>query len=624
MAKKVELREIGEAELQTIILRNRTELLKNQKYRADLRRVNLRGRQLFSVDLQRADFTEADLTEANLAKAVLDDAIMTDALLDRAFLTGANLRKVELINANLRGTVAEGAHFEGANLSNANIRGARIRNSDFSGANLLGCDLRGADLSNAVLRTTDLTEADLREADLRDAHFRKDAEVEGSRDAKGLTTANIGGANVALADLPEDIHKFEGLNVIEEASKNARKIFISMLLGCVYSWLTIAQTTDVQLLKNLSSSPLPIIQTPVPIVGFFLVAPALLLGLYVYFYLYMQRLWEGLAELPAVFPDGQPLDKKAYPWLLLGMVRIHFRRLRDDRPPLSWLQALVSIILAWGVVPFTILLFWWKYRRVEESWITLLHFVLVVIAIFFGVYVLMLARKTLRMENPESLWHPVGGNPFTWKFLNGFFPIRMVIILGAFMFFSSEPSLYVWPVNFDGAEITVGLADRTGKESQDVSFDLSWRRFPYALMSETFLSDANLSNVELRGADLSGSIIQNANLRFANLRGANLSDTILTNSDLTSAILNNATLAGTNLNHADVTGVHFECGVKALTVGQVKMARNWELAFYDSRMIEALGLRDGHNEFVEKTLWVQGVETELNVPIEQCLIVDKE
>jgi len=44
--------------------------------------------------------------------------------------------------------------------------------------------------------------------------------------------------------LPDGIAKFDGLGEVEEISKNARKIFFTMLAGCIYSWLTIATTTD--------------------------------------------------------------------------------------------------------------------------------------------------------------------------------------------------------------------------------------------------------------------------------------------------------------------------------------------------------------------------------------------
>ena len=72
--------------------------------------------------------------------------------------------------------------------------------------------------------------------------------------------------------------------------------------------------------------------------------------------LYLQRLWESLAKLPAVFPDGTPLDEKVYPWLPNSLVSSHFVLLREQRPVLSGLQSLISIALAYWFVPLTLVM----------------------------------------------------------------------------------------------------------------------------------------------------------------------------------------------------------------------------------------------------------------------------
>jgi uncharacterized protein YjbI with pentapeptide repeats len=69
--------------------------------------------------------------------------------------------------------------------------------------------------------------------------------------------------------------------------------------------------------------------------------------------------------------------------------------------------------------------------------------------------------------------------------------------------------------------------------------------------------DANLSNAEMREADLSGCNLQRANLRRATLSGANLQDANLakadlSESDLSDADLRNADLRGANLSGADL------------------------------------------------------------------------
>ena len=69
------------------------------------------------------------------------------------------------------------------------------------------------------------------------------------------------------------------------------------------------------------------------------------MALFIYFHIYLQRLWEVLATLPAIFPDGRRLDERSHPWLLGDLVRRYLPRLRRQRLALSRLQSGVSILL---------------------------------------------------------------------------------------------------------------------------------------------------------------------------------------------------------------------------------------------------------------------------------------
>ena len=158
-----------------------------------------------------------------------------------------------------------------------------------------------------------------------------------------------------------------------------------MLVGCVYSALVIATTTDVRLLTNSATSPLPIIGTEVPIVGFYVVAPLLLFSLYLWLHLYLQGLWESMSALPGVFPDGRPLDKRVYPWLITGLIRTRFKTLQKNKPRLHWLQAILALLLAWWVVPVTLVFFWGRFLpRHDWRW-TFLHIVLLAFSIFSAI-----------------------------------------------------------------------------------------------------------------------------------------------------------------------------------------------------------------------------------------------
>ena len=149
-------------------------------------------------------------------------------------------------------------------------------------------------------------------------------------EVKGLLPEHLAGADLTGAKLPDDIAKFPALDQVAAISSEARKIFIGLLAACVYSWLVIGTTTDVALIVNTASSPLPIINTPIPIAGFYVVGATLLAAVYCYFHFYLQRLWRMLATLPAVFPDGTALDDRTDPWLLTNLVRADFKRLKRE------------------------------------------------------------------------------------------------------------------------------------------------------------------------------------------------------------------------------------------------------------------------------------------------------
>src|SRR6516225_6078534 len=213
-------------------------------------------------------------------------------------------------------------------------------------------DLRGAQLAGKDLGNSDLISADLSEANLCRARLAN-CQMAGTI---------LAGADLTGAELPGTVsQQLDNLDNVKEISSNAQKLFIAMLAACLYCWLTIAATTDLNLIADRATSSLPIIQTTIPIVGFFYVAPLLLLGVFFYLHFYLQKLWQELSILPAIFPDGNPLYAKIDPWLLNDLVRIYRPTLKGRTPFLARLQLWISVLLAWWVVPLTLLLFWVRY-----------------------------------------------------------------------------------------------------------------------------------------------------------------------------------------------------------------------------------------------------------------------
>ncbi len=379
--------------------------------RADLRgtclaQANLQKVSLSEANLQWADLSGAKLQEARLVRANLEGADLSNAKLQGAYLSIANLRGAALPEANLQEAHLFQANLQGAGLSIANLRGAVLSGADLQGAYLFQANLEGADLSNANLQGADLAETNLSKANLLSAKLAEailqDATLTG---ATGVQAWQFAGADLTGATFGESPLDFEQpLRVVEEASKNARKIFISVLVGCAYSVLTLATTSGAGGSGN-NSIALPILQTSVPTVWFYRGAPVVLLSMFVYFHLYLQNLWEALADLPAVFPDGRPADKKVYPWLLNGLVRFHFKLLRNDcLPRLAFLKRLIPSLLAWWAVPLTLLAFLTQ-QPIADRWSWGWQLVLASGSLVLAGYFQLLARRTLRQEDAAlKLW----------------------------------------------------------------------------------------------------------------------------------------------------------------------------------------------------------------------------
>jgi uncharacterized protein YjbI with pentapeptide repeats len=474
---------------------------------------------------QRADLQGADLREA--------------------YLNGANLRDANLVNANL----------QKANLGDADLQGATLSFVDFGGATLFNAKLQGAYLVGAKFLGS------------------PDGAVE---DAMGLSGEQFAGADISGATLPAEIAAFDGLGQAEEASRNARKIFLSMLLGCAYAWLTVATTTDVQLLTNTGSSPLPIIQAKVPIAWFYLAAAGILVGLYVYLHLYLQRLWEGLAALPAIFPDGKPLQRKAYPWLLTSVARAHIMRLRDDRPPISRLEFLASVLLAWWAVPLTLAGFWVRFLPRHDWPGTILLILALLAAIWAGTAFYRLARATLRRTAPGALAaEPIAvfvvavitaaitdtaiGGPQRFELFGyaTYANLREAAVSARpdNWWMAKDPDDAIKAANLRGRNLRFADAERAFLVKADLgeaNLRRTWLR--YANLRGAHLQWANLQQANLAYADLQTANFRNADLRGADLRGADLRGAHLVDAKLQGAWLQGARLQGAKLFGARLEG----------------------------------------------------------------------
>jgi uncharacterized protein YjbI with pentapeptide repeats len=475
-----------------------------------------------------------------------------------------------------------------------------LGDTDLSDIDLRDCDLTRANLAGAKMSYCSLQRTQFREATLAGADLAS---------ADALLPQQLAGANLERAKLPDTLVEFfKDTKAAKDISDNAQKLFIAMLAACLYSLLTIASTTDASLVTDRASFPLPVIQTSIPIVSFYAVAPLLLLGVFFYCHFYLQKLWEELGSLPAVYPDGKPLQTKADPWLLSDLVQSHVWKLRPDRAFLSYLQAGISVLLAWWSVPVTLLFFWARYLPRHDVFGTRVQAIVAAISITGAVFLYRLASHSLR-GRPRA--------PFEWRNAAalGYPAIALTLLSTVALLAISHGAINgvrtgirgrdCWPqaagpaswvsramvrlryspfADIVAADLAIKPSNWTGKDDSELDHVTGLR-----------LYGADLRYANLNSVFLPVSVLTEAKLDGAELASADLRRTKLTNAHLRRALLDGANLAGADLTGADVEDADFRAAI-GLTTDQVKKAKNYGLAFYDDSLLHELGLKDDDQE----------------------------
>lgn len=468
--------------------------------------------------LEGADLAGADLRGAHL-QSIPRDSPIPNEIVDLKY---ADLRDARLESANI-----SGAFLLGANLKGADLRNAKGIKANLTDANLEGVNFTGAVLPGAIFLRAKLGGAILRDTNLQDASLL---------DVEGFFGDQLAGAVVAGAKLSDEIKSFGALETIKLACSNARTIFLAMLLGCAYTVLTIGTTTDARIITNSSSSPLPIIGSEIPTVSFYVVAPLILFGFYIYFHLCMQNVWERLGTLPSVLQDGRHLDKATDPWLLLGLVQTRFVKLRDERTFLAQIQALVSIFLAWCVVPLTLFLLWGRYLRAHDTIVTIVHVLSLTAAVAIGIYTYRRAVFAL-----TSVRQPIFSAKRAWRALrcdSAFFTLAVFLLSSAVSAGGFQG--WYWNLDIRNAEVSVKPRNWTGNPSNESS--------EIRQVEPAKLAGSNLRN--MRG---SGAFLVRADLRHADLREADLSEADMREAKLEGADVSATNFRGTNLKGAKLT-----------------------------------------------------------------------
>jgi uncharacterized protein YjbI with pentapeptide repeats len=457
----------------------------------------------------------------------------------KADLCGMNLAKADLTGVNLQGAHLHRMNLAGADLSMANLRGASLVRSNLQNANLLGTELRGANLMGANLYG-----------------------------AEGLWFGRLGGTNLFDAVLPESISAVDSSKAIGDATKVARWFYFLTVGASLLCCVLIAFTTDVRLLLNTSAVPFARLGNVLPMTGLYLGGPLVLLVLSLRFHFLLLRLWGSMAALPAVFPDGQTLEKDG-PWYLMGLVRRHFRWQGDTKSAMTAFETVLSTALAYWIVPATMLFFWLRYLPRQDFRGTLLHVLLITLSVATATCVPFVVSRVLR---PGDIRLPKSKNII--RMILG--TTRAALATGCILFLFSLGVNRGLP--FDRSTSADESPADVKRWASMVFQSVGYR--PYADVTEAALSTpppqgeawteetvegiagARLNQMNLRFARGYRAFLINAKLWRANLEGAYLSEADLRGSNLREALLRSAILDRAQAAHAvlvsaNATGANF-------------------------------------------------------------------
>ena len=304
-------------------------------------------------------------------------------------------------------------------------------------------------------------------------------------------------------------------------------------------------------------------------------APVVLVAIYLYFHFYLQMMWDELAQLPAVFPDGKPLHQKSYPWLANDLVRSHFYRLRPCRPLLCRLEYGLSVFFGWFLIPLTLLAYWERFLCRHDRWSSMLQAAAVVVAVWGGALLYCYAIATLEGAGfsrggaavpPDPRGHPGArtGKRRTWRA-----PSRAALVwsaascvIGLLLAGVSLAAIGgVPPDRYEGKVLSAVAADASLSETDP-------RRWvPWVLHRCFFSPFADLVDADVaRRSDEGGKagalpgrgvLLRRADLRYAGAVRTFLAGADLRGSDLTGADLAEAVLTRALLSDATLTGAWF-------------------------------------------------------------------
>lgn len=517
----------------------------------DLSEANFDGISLDGVNLSQADLSKTSLVGANFIKGNFENANLSGATSEQGIfnnceMENANLRKIKGTLTDFLHSKAKNANFQYAELAGANFEDAKLMGSHFEGANLNHVNFLRANLSNAHFTGEIPQETYTGKPYKKNTttkflpHFSKEKGELPVNVEAALAGAHFGIAILDGAKLPPHLNDFKDLlKNVEEASRNARLPFMWMLGLCLFELLIVATITDAQILFQSFGLLLPVFRLNIPVTSFFIIAPLGTAIVFVWFHIYLNHVWELVAKLPAVFPDGTSLRLKLHPWIFNFLIEFW----QNAKSPIYDIRGLPGFFFGWVMVPLTLSFMIFRFSTSNDVPVQVFLSVVLFAATYFSCLKYQMAKKivcSIRVTSRELIWSFVVAillPLIIWL-------VSSQVIQGNLTGLNTLPRLN--GLNFIGTII----------ESQN--FDNE--RFSYLTIKNSEIEKVNLKGAMLFGMKLASTKVDNVAFNGANLQRANIFDGSYFNTSFNEAFLNMAKIekswfSNVDFEKANMTGI---------------------------------------------------------------------
>lgn len=371
------------------------------------------------------------------------------------------------------------------------------------------------------------------------------------------------------------------LERIDLLIRNAKALWFAMLATLVFASITLFGINDIDFFGLDRNTRLPLIGVSVPVTYFFAAGAAFTCAIYVYFQLYLIRLWHELGRA-APRHGASSLSRAVHPWLVSDTIIQLRNRLRKDnsaqKQPLNWIGNLSTLLLAWAFGPIVSAYFWWRSMPAHIGLLTLWLGVLFTLALYVLFSSAWVARQEMKggpsPRPKKKLWLlailllPATVLPISWwSTINGY-DNRWLHSANLFDTHITERPANWQPLEYAHKKFFNGWCRREHLEStcQGITAaQITARQQEWLDHRQTYLNNLrrpNLRRSDLRKAHMYGAFLPNVDLSGsamgkAYLRNAQMENVNLASAQLIRADLSGAQLAGANLSGADMTKAKF-------------------------------------------------------------------